>query len=310
MSLSFNEILILDYFKNKTTDREAPISKLDDFGKDYKKVIEKLLSMNYMQLLDISDEIKYLTIPILKSILKTKSLKVSGNKKILLTRILDNFTTEELINYVDKRHYILTTLGEKTLKDSELYLLNYSVAKFPIKELQEYEKQAKENVHGIQPIEILYSFAQKKTLENLNKHDFRSLHQSLWAECYCVSALKNEILMLRNNLRLIILDLSGLSNCIFDRNFTVDPYDLIYIPLGIVDNIKTVIEDYELNDKTVYDILMKTIDTELSYLPFHYFSKNSLLHILSMCIYDKVPDLKKVQPDFLPLKEWTYGNLW
>lgn len=304
-NLKFNEILVLDYFKNKTTDKEAPISKLNDFGKDYKATLKKLLSMNYMQLANIYDEIKYLTIPVLKNILKIKSLKVSGNKKVLLERISDNFSKDELIEYLNKRHYILTPLGDKVLKNSELYLLNHSIAKYPVDELQEYELQIKSKISNLQPIEILYSFAQKKTLDYINEYEFTLLRNSLWVECYCSYELEYELNFLRNNIRVIILDLSGLSNCLSDRKFVVEPYDLIFIVPGMVDELKEAIKNYNINDEIVYNILIKTIDTELGYLPFHYFSQNSLLNILSSCIYGEIPDLKKIQPNFLPPKEWS-----
>ena len=237
--------------------------------------------------------------------MKIKSLKVSGNKKVLLERISDNFSKDELVEYLNKRHYILTPLGDKVLKNSELYLLNHSVAKYPVDELQEYELQIKSKISNLQPIEILYSFAQKKTLDYINEYEFTLLRNSLWVERYCSYELEYELNFLRNNLRTIILDLSGLSNCLSDRKFVVEPYDLIFIVREMVDELKETIENYNINDETVYNILIKTIDTELGYLPFHYFSKNSLLHILSSCIYGEIPDLKKIQPDFLPPKEWS-----
>nr|DAE63668.1 MAG TPA: Protein inhibitor of activated STAT helix bundle, RIKEN Structural [Caudoviricetes sp.] len=101
-NLKFNEILVLDYFKNKTTTKEAPISKLNDFGKNYKQTLDKLISMNYLQLANIVDEIKYFTIPVLKNILKTKSLNISGNKNTLLERILNNFSEQELLKYINE----------------------------------------------------------------------------------------------------------------------------------------------------------------------------------------------------------------
>ena len=73
----------------------------------------------------------------------------------------------------------------------------------------------------------------------------------------------------------------------------------------MVDELKEAIKNYNINDEIFYNILIKTIDTELGYLPFHYFSQNSLLNILSSCIYGEIPDLKKIQPDFLPPKEWS-----
>ena len=42
----------------------------------------------------------------------------------------------------------------------------------------------------------------------------------------------------------------------------------------MVDELKEAIKNYNINDEIVYNILIKTIDTELGYLPFQlFFSK-------------------------------------
>lgn len=304
-NLKFNEILVLDYFKNKTTTKEAPISKLNDFGKNYKQTLDKLISMNYLQLANIVDEIKYFTIPVLKNILKTKSLNISGNKNTLLERILNNFSEQELLKYINERHYILTKLGTITLKNNELYILNYNIAKYSFNELKQYELQIKNNIKGLQPIEILYAFAQKKTIDYAHNHDYNLLRYNFKIECICADKLKYDTHILRNNLRLIIFDLSGLTNLTNNSKFYVKPYKTNFISTIPVNNIKKVIKTYNISDKTIYNILVETINIELGYLPFHYFSQNSLLNILSSCIYGEIPDLKKIQPDFLPPKEWS-----
>ena len=67
---------------------------------------------------------EFLTIPELKNILKSKQLKVSGKKSILLERIFSNFKQEELQYYIKNSFYILTEQGKNTLSQYEIYLIN------------------------------------------------------------------------------------------------------------------------------------------------------------------------------------------
>lgn len=110
------ERYLLSYFNNKIVGYELPEYMLSELS-NYKEILDKLLNENYLRVSNTKESISYLTIPDLKNTLQTKKLKLSGNKSDLLDRIYENFSNDELENYVKNRRYILTDLGIKELEN-------------------------------------------------------------------------------------------------------------------------------------------------------------------------------------------------
>lgn len=102
--------------------------------KNYLKIA---LKEDYIKIYDIQQG----TVKDLKEILKNAGLVQTGNKEILMQRVIDNIDEKELKKYFGNDKYKLTPLGRKFLKDN-------------IKELEEVlagngEKENKEAVEGI-----------------------------------------------------------------------------------------------------------------------------------------------------------------
>ena len=89
--LSLKEVFTLDYFYNKPIDAILPDYKLSEIGSDYKSTLKKLIINGYLRKSTLYEELERLTISELKNILKSKQLKISGKKSILLERTVSNF---------------------------------------------------------------------------------------------------------------------------------------------------------------------------------------------------------------------------
>lgn len=134
---NFNMVLLLKLINEMDYDTEASKVLLDKYGIDKKNYLKIALKEDYIKIYDIQQG----TVKDLKEILKNAGLVQTGNKEILMQRVIDNIDEKELKKYFGNDKYKLTPLGRKFLKDN-------------IKELEEVlagngEKENKEAVEGI-----------------------------------------------------------------------------------------------------------------------------------------------------------------
>lgn len=130
-------VLLLKLINEMNYDTEASKVLLDKYGIDKKNYLKIALKEDYIKIYDIQQG----TVKDLKEILKNAGLVQTGNKEILMQRVIDNIDEKELKKYFGNDKYKLTPLGRKFLKDN-------------IEELEEVlagngEKENKEAVEGI-----------------------------------------------------------------------------------------------------------------------------------------------------------------
>ena len=130
-------VLLLKLINEMDYDTEASKVLLDKYGIDKKNYLKIALKEDYIKIYDIQQG----TVKDLKEILKNVGLVQTGNKEILMQRVIDNIDEKELKKYFGNDKYKLTPLGRKFLKDN-------------IEELEEVlagngEKENKEAVEGI-----------------------------------------------------------------------------------------------------------------------------------------------------------------
>ena len=130
-------VLLLKLINEMDYDTEASKVLLDKYGIDKKNYLKIALKEDYIKIYDIQQG----TVKDLKEILKNAGLVQTGNKEILMQRVIDNIDEKELKKYFGNDKYKLTPLGRKFLKDK-------------IEELEEVlagngEKENKEAVEGI-----------------------------------------------------------------------------------------------------------------------------------------------------------------
>lgn len=307
MSLTIKEIYILDYFNKRNTNFPIAESKLIDFGNDYDEILKKLIDEKFLRLSNINDEIPLLTIPELKNILKDKSLKTTGKKEVLVKRIFDNFTETELKKYTNsEQYYIATEAGNDELKKNEVYILNYHKCHFPVEWVQE-AKETLENRFSqkISAPEILYFLCQHLSEEALKNKRFIDLRGYLMLEMMFAERYFEKRNALINAIQITVLDLSGCSYSDCECSFYVEDFRSIFIAPYFIKKLK--------KNSLLFDdfnkLLIDTVNTFVSKLPFSYFSVGSIVDIINKIMQGAEINLKELKPDYLPPKEFTMNYL-
>lgn len=219
--LSLKEVFTLDYFYNKPIDAILPDYKLSEIGSDYKKTLKNLLSNGFLRKSSIQEEIEHLTISDLKTILKLKKLKVSGNKPILLERLFSNIETNELKPYSPSSFYILTELGKQELNKNEAYLLNSKYFDFSIgviSKAKEYLEKQNPNVTGT---EILYYVYHQQRQLAIDNKDFT--YNGLWGLLSKMAIFMSKVGDSKNALKTYI-EFIALDITVENRNKIITPF--------------------------------------------------------------------------------------
>lgn len=118
-----HEILVLDYAHTFYTDENS----FQGFWwyrygvRDVQVVLTSLVKRGFLQIGDIRSTLEKQNATVIKEVLKTHELKLSGEKAELVQRLLDSIPESELNERFPKRTYALTDLGEAAL-DEEVYV--------------------------------------------------------------------------------------------------------------------------------------------------------------------------------------------
>lgn len=92
-------------------------------------IIDKLIDEGFLKVGTVEGALEFEKIPDLKNILKNHQLAVSGNKDVLVKRIIDNVSKEELTKLNLDIHYELTEKGITELTENEYvhYIHKYRI---------------------------------------------------------------------------------------------------------------------------------------------------------------------------------------
>lgn len=219
--LSLKEVFTLDYFYNKPINMMLPEYKLSEIGSDYKTTLKNLTNNGFLRKSTIQEEIEHLTISDLKTILKLKKLKVSGNKPILLERLFSNIETNELKPYSPSSFYILTELGKQELNKNEAYLLNSKYFDFSIgviSKAKEYLEKQNPNVTGT---EILYYVYHQQRQLAIDNKDFT--YNGLWGLLSKMAIFMSKVGDSKNALKTYI-EFIALDITVENRNKIITPF--------------------------------------------------------------------------------------
>ena len=185
-----NEIIFLKFMNNKNT--KTSFSPRWEFMYDLKPRIEvaKLLKLGYLTYSTWYDNVQNATIKQLKEILKEEGLKVSGNKRELVERVLGNVDVNILEERFNDGRYILTKKGNKVIEENKtLFMSEREKAGDEFIELTDAEYSLLQTFHkinkykelkhnelsfekGYKKNDILWSIYNMQTLEYLNKKDY------------------------------------------------------------------------------------------------------------------------------------------
>lgn len=138
--LTTNEIIFLKFMNNKEID--ISFSPRWEFQYEIKPRIEltKLLKLEYLTYSSWYDNVKSATVKELKEILKSEDLEATGNKQVLIERVLGDIDADLLERTFNKTKYILTDKGKRILeKNKRLFMSDREKAGMEFEELTDTE---------------------------------------------------------------------------------------------------------------------------------------------------------------------------
>ncbi len=116
--LSVAEFLFLKYLSNHDTDISTFSKSFEyNYNLDYNKTINFLIDNEYVRIGSATESLVINTVSDLKFFLKEQGMATSGNKDILINRILTQTTGFD--TFFQKRIYILTEKGSITIEKYE-----------------------------------------------------------------------------------------------------------------------------------------------------------------------------------------------
>ena len=103
----------------KVNENKYPDYLRSEYGIGFpNEIFKSMEKKGYIRQSSASETLSYLKATEIKTIASEHGLKVSGNKKDLCARIVENLTEEEIASYITQRYWKLTDQGEMLLKEN------------------------------------------------------------------------------------------------------------------------------------------------------------------------------------------------
>ncbi len=112
------EILLINWISGRSKNTYFPRYFETNYEINAESSLNKLIKKGFVTVSLAKNSLSSLKVPELKVALKTKQLKVGGKKDELISRVLDNFTRNEIDSLVGEKVLIkATSKGEKALEE-------------------------------------------------------------------------------------------------------------------------------------------------------------------------------------------------
>lgn len=125
-----------------------------------------LIKQGYFQEASDKERLQSLTLPELKRILADLDKPQSGRKEILIERIIENISRDEIEKYIPGELYVLSEIGKKFLEEHTDYVLIHTHKTWGI-DWQEYDLKHKE---GFSFYDTVWGIFNERLLSD--NHDF------------------------------------------------------------------------------------------------------------------------------------------
>lgn len=230
-------------------------------------IIDKLIGNGFVELVrDPQIALPQLLVPDLKSILKNKDLKVSGRKKELVTRILDNLDATEIDEYIHFKTFRLTDTGFNLLKQHSSVPI---IAKYYDNDIITFKNA---EIAGIKeteddPKEILHNLTDYFYHIYLTKNKWHKLYRVLLSKEQTGRHLDNSDEKLNIYLQIIYLCISGQTSNFDDSHLqerfqyvdSLDDLKSYYceIPEFYIDSIQKIQSGTGITDQEIIQRLKK-----------------------------------------------------
>lgn len=295
-----HEVLVLSYAPTYYVDGDNEFQRFwwYRYGiKDVNKVLKSLLNRDFLRSGSLASAMQKATVVELKDILRDNDRKVTGNKKVLIQRLLDEVDNEKLNKIFKRRTYEVTDLGEKVLNYEEHipYIHKNSIENLDIFSLSKMI----ENKPNYPYRDIIWGYLNKNSMKHFENRDF-----GLYRNCrFTMSEFIKEERKIETSFALLVEvimhDLSGLSN-----NFNMDflyiykdgyfPHEnsLISIPPGILSRVVEYKETKGFTDDELRQKIVEIAD-KIS-LPLRIFTVDECADIVIMEINNQDEELIKI----------------
>ena len=302
-----HEILMLSYAtKFKLLDNDFQRFWLYRYGvRKPEKILEKLYGENFIEPCNLEQVLEKQTVAVLKNELKCINEKVTGTKKVLVQRLLENGDLEGLEKKYSNRFYSLTDKGQQELTENEYVLYLHRKSYMDIWEMNKMIYESKSNPKQYR--DILWKYFNSKSLEYSKNCEFgiyRLIRYNMYSFVLEENLYEQAFLLLSE---VVYYDISGLGNSdiswIKGGNFeykfflklllqSAFPYEssIFRIPPLIIKDLLNLKKLLNLNEKEFEEKLISNLKKFA--LPFHMFTLDESVEII---INEMNQDKEKVE---------------
>lgn len=284
------EIVLLAWLVGKDKNSKYPGYYEFRYGVNALKSTGKLFNEGYFTNSSPLESCSSLKLPQLKEILKSKDLKVSGKKNDLIKRIEENFTSDEISQYIENTAFKLTLKGQEVL-DEYYYIVpaHKSSSSDPFYNVATAIKAVRELNFKPSNSDISWSIYQKAQLQHFKSMDYASMNSAVRLMASQLTKEKRFKDALFNYLRVFITDLSGMSN-----GGMVQHPNYMYFNFNISLEIEKLMESLEINNDELQNVFADAWGKTAPGLPFHYLTEVTCFQCLIAAFEEKEDYIKEI----------------
>lgn len=293
--------IILDYYRGRNLDIYQPFYLKEIAGYRIEAILNSAKEKGYLRNPAPKELLSSILVPDLKTILRENNLKVSGRKKELIARILQNVKSSKYVGRIPPI-IMASESGEALIKNNYIYIRNaYNSGKFGA------------IYNCIQKIGCDASQESYYKVENTlyQQHLSASIRSKDWgAVCTYYSQLADlnlEVGHLNSALemlfRALCLSLSGMGN-----NNTVESYNALFVAPDLADQLNKLTFTLKMTSSEITNTFQNAAEPIFLKLPFSYFPLNVMENILLDILTGEFPEYFSTNLHYTRIRNMPSNN--
>ncbi|MFB9974579.1 SAP domain-containing protein [Allobacillus sp. SKP2-8] len=299
------QIVLLDWIDGKSNDSSFPGYFEYQYGIEPARTVNTLLSSGYLRESTPIESVSSLRVPEIKEILKSKDLKVSGKKADLISRIEENFDSEEVKPFLKTSSFKITDFGNDVLKryyyivpahkySSQDGTYNVATVLQYMNSIGSDEKPSND--------EIAWSLYTKAYAKYKKEGSYGLMRNTIFSMAEQLQKENKSEEAITFYFRVFILDLSGSSN----SEYLAWP-ELLTIAPGLISRVQTILEKNNINAIDIY--FDEAWNMSNKDVPFHYFDKNTVYEFLLEALENDNGDLSSINSSIFHKAKIIFDNI-
>ncbi|CAM4042168.1 SAP domain-containing protein [Cohnella lubricantis] len=292
------ELLLLDYVTGSSSNIQFPGYFEYRYEINPHLTLKKLIDQGYLSVThNVEENMRKSTMPVLKDVLKQKSLKTSGKKEDLILRIQEHVDQKELSQLFPDLVYQLTEQGQKAVQENDhiWFFHSQNYVDVTIDEAQ----QEKVKKPGLSKFEIGYKILNIKKQSRWKERNFGLYRNILLGFSVLQEQEGKYEESLRNLFEICFIDLSGMSNNfdkqylhIVEKNFFPYEESTCTLAPGIKSRIVHLRDELNLSENDFKELYFGAVNS--LQVPFHIFTKQETYQILVEELNENQERLKQI----------------